>query len=70
MKEDDLLKYHKLNIDGDIHNPMFTQNTSTDTKIAVLTERLSSFETLMKKIDEAIQLMGETNQNISTASAP
>lgn len=44
---------------------MFTQNTSTDTKIAVLAERLSSFESLMKKIDEAIQLMGETNQNIS-----
>lgn len=44
---------------------MFNQNTSTDTKIAVLEERLSSYEVLLKKIDEAIQLMGKTNQNIS-----
>lgn len=44
---------------------MFTQNTSTDTKIAVLEERLSSYELLLKKIDEAIQIMGRTSQNIS-----
>jgi chromosome segregation ATPase len=44
---------------------MFNQNTSTDTKIAVLEERLSSYEVMMRKIDEAIQLMGKTSQNIS-----
>ena len=44
---------------------MFNPNTSTDTKLAVLEERLSSYELLLKKIDEAIQLMGKTSQNIS-----
>jgi transcription initiation factor TFIIIB Brf1 subunit/transcription initiation factor TFIIB len=44
---------------------MFNQNTSSDTKIAVLEERLSSYELLLKKIDEAIQIMGRTSQNIS-----
>lgn len=44
---------------------MFNQNTSADTKIAVLEERLSAYESMMKKIDEAIQLMGKTSQNIS-----
>lgn len=44
---------------------MFNQNTSADTKIAVLEERLSSFEAMMRKIDEAIQIMGKTSQNIS-----
>jgi chromosome segregation ATPase len=44
---------------------MFNQNTSSDTKIAVLEERLSSYELMMKKIDEAIQIMGKTSQNIS-----
>lgn len=44
---------------------MFNSNPSTDTKIAVLEERLSSYELLLSKIDEAIQLMGKTNQNIS-----
>jgi exonuclease VII small subunit len=44
---------------------MFNSNTSTDTKIAVLEERLSSYEVMMKKIDEAIQIMGKTSQNIS-----
>ena len=44
---------------------MFNQNTSTDTKIAVLEERLSSYEIMMRKIDEAIQIMGKTSQNIS-----
>ncbi len=44
---------------------MFTQNTSADTKIAVLEERLSSYELMLKKIDEAIQIMGRTSQNIS-----
>jgi len=44
---------------------MFNQNTATDTKIAVLEERLSSYELMMKKIDEAIQLVGKANQNIS-----
>ena len=31
---------------------MFNSNTSADTKIAVLEERLSSYEIMMKKIDE------------------
>lgn len=44
---------------------MFNQNTSADTRIAVLEERLSSYELMMRKIDEAIQLMGKTSQNIS-----
>jgi gas vesicle protein len=44
---------------------MFNPNASTDTKIAVLEERISAYEIMMKKIDEAIQLMGKTNQNIS-----
>ncbi len=44
---------------------MFNSNTTNDTKIAVLEERLSSYETMMKKIDEAIQLMGKTSQNTS-----
>lgn len=44
---------------------MFNQSTTSETKIAVLEERLSSYELMMKKIDEAIQLMGKTSQNIS-----
>ncbi len=44
---------------------MFNPNASTDTKIAVLEERLSSYELLLNKIDEAIQIMGRTSQNIS-----
>lgn len=44
---------------------MFNSNTSADTKIAVLEERLSAYEVMMRKIDEAIQLMGKTSQNIS-----
>lgn len=44
---------------------MFNQNTPADTKIAVLEERLSSYELLLKKIDEAIQIMGKTSQSIS-----
>lgn len=44
---------------------MFNQNTTADTKIAVLEERLSAYELMLKRIDEAIQLMGKTSQNIS-----
>lgn len=44
---------------------MFNSNTSADTKIAVLEERLSAYEIMMRKIDEAIQIMGKTSQNIS-----
>jgi chromosome segregation ATPase len=44
---------------------MFNSNTSADTKIAVLEERLSSYEIMLKKIDEAIQIMGKSSQNIS-----
>jgi chromosome segregation ATPase len=41
------------------------KGAGTETKIAVLEERLSSYEVMMKKIDEAIQIMGKTSQNIS-----
>lgn len=44
---------------------MLNKNISADTKIAVLEERLSSYELLLNKIDEAIQIMGKTSQNIS-----
>ena len=44
---------------------MFNKTTSSDTKIAVLEERLSSYETLLNKIDEAIQMMGKASQNIN-----
>lgn len=44
---------------------MFNNTTTADTKIAVLEERLSSYELMMRRIDEAIQLMGKTSQNIS-----
>lgn len=44
---------------------MFNQSTTADTKIAVLEERLSAYEMMLKRIDEAIQLMGKTGQNIS-----
>ncbi len=43
---------------------MFSDGSNA-TKIAVLEERLSSYEVMMKKIDEAIQIMGKTSQNIS-----
>ena len=41
------------------------QQSSAETKIAVLEERLSAYELMLKKIDEAIQIMGKTSQNIS-----
>lgn len=41
------------------------KSTNSDTKIAVLEERLSSYEVMMRKIDEAIQIMGKTSQSIS-----
>jgi len=44
---------------------MFNPNTSADTKIAVLEERLSAYELMLKRIDDAIQMMGKTSQNIS-----
>ena len=40
-------------------------NSSNETKIAVLEERLTSYEIMIKKIDEAIQIMGKTSQTIS-----
>ena len=43
---------------------MFSKS-SNETKIAVLEERLTSYEVMMKKIDEAIQIMGQTSQSIS-----
>lgn len=43
---------------------MFSKDT-TETKIAVLEERLTSYEAMLKKIDQAIQLLGQTSQDIS-----
>lgn len=46
---------------------MFNQSsqTSNETKIAVLEERLTSYEVMLEKIDEAIQIMGKTSLTIS-----
>lgn len=44
---------------------MFRNNQRTETKIAVLEERLMSYENMMKKIEEVIQVMTETSQNVS-----
>ncbi len=55
----------RINVNQMTSGEMFNQNTSADTKIAVLEERLSAYELMMKRIDEAIQLMGKANQNIS-----
>jgi hypothetical protein len=38
---------------------------SSDTKIAVLEERLSVYEQMIVRIDSAIEKISETNQNIS-----
>lgn len=40
-------------------------NRTTETKLAVLEERLTAYEVMMKKIDEAIQIMGTTSHCIS-----
>lgn len=53
----------KVNVDP--LKKMFNNKLSADTKIAVLEERLTSYEVMMRKIDEAIQIMGKTSQNIS-----
>jgi chromosome segregation ATPase len=45
---------------------MFNQNiSSTETKIALLEERINVYEQMMERIDTAIQKIGETSQNIS-----
>ena len=44
---------------------MFNQNSTSDTKIAVLEERLAVYEQMIERIDTAIQKIGETSQNIS-----
>jgi archaellum component FlaC len=41
------------------------QNSSTETKLALLEERLSVYERMMKKIDSAIEKISETSQTIS-----
>lgn len=43
---------------------MFPQS-STETKIALLEERINVYEQMMQRIDTAIQKIGETSQNIS-----
>jgi uncharacterized coiled-coil protein SlyX len=45
---------------------MFNQiSSSSETKIAVLEERLSVYEQMISRIDAAIEKISETNQNIS-----
>jgi hypothetical protein len=44
---------------------MFNQNSTSDTKIAVLEERLAVYEQMVERIDIAIQKISETNQGIS-----
>ena len=44
---------------------VFNNNTSIDTKVAVLEEKLSIYEQMMNKIEHAIDAISETNQNIS-----
>jgi len=39
--------------------------SSTETKIALLEERINIYEQMMQRIDTAIQKIGETSQNIS-----
>jgi hypothetical protein len=39
--------------------------SSTETKIAILEERINVYEQMMTRIDTAIQKIGETSQNIS-----
>ena len=41
------------------------QPLSTETKIALLEERIHVYEQMMERIDTAIQKIGETSQNIS-----
>jgi DNA repair exonuclease SbcCD ATPase subunit len=41
------------------------QPSSTETKIALLEERIHVYEQMMERIDTAIQKIGETSQNIS-----
>ena len=44
---------------------MFKNNLKAETKIAVLEERINSHENVMNKIEEVIQVMSETSQNVS-----
>ena len=41
------------------------QSSTTETKIAVLEERLSVYEQMMNRIDAAIEKISQTNQSIS-----
>ena len=40
-------------------------SSSTETRIALLEERINVYEQMMERIDNAIQKIGETSQNIS-----
>lgn len=44
---------------------MFNQGTSTDTKVAVLEEKVSIYEKVMSRIEDAIFAISETSQGIS-----
>ena len=41
------------------------KSSSTETKIALLEERINVYEQMMERIDTAIQKIGETSKNIS-----
>lgn len=41
------------------------QSQTTETKLALLEEKLNIYEQMMKKIESAIEKIGETSQNIS-----
>jgi hypothetical protein len=41
------------------------QSQTTETKLALLEEKLNMYEQMMKKIESAIEKIGETSQNIS-----
>jgi translation initiation factor IF-2 len=47
------------------HNKSMFPLSSTETKIALLEERINVYEQMMERIDTAIQKIGETSQNIS-----
>lgn len=44
---------------------MFNSNTSVNTRVAVLEEKVSIYEQMMSKIESAIHTISETSQNIS-----
>ena len=44
---------------------MFPASSNTETRLALLEEKMGVYEQMMKRIDAAIEKIGETSQNIS-----